>query len=170
MSMTAVLILVAAAAAAASPIGGLLALWRRPTSLVMSLSLGFASGVLLATISIDMVPSALEVSSLQTASAGFHSGFAAILGVAIARQLGASGVLLATIIFEMVPSALEVRSLQTATAGFLTGFAAIYGLDLAIHRGRLVGRKAEQRLAVRRFHQRHPPKGDEVTVLAGGTS
>lgn len=121
--MTAVLILVAAAAAAASPIGGLLALWRRPTTLVMSLALGFASGVLLATIS-----------------------------------------------FEMVPSALEVSSLQTATAGFLTGFAAIYGLDLAIHRGRLVGRKAEQRLAVRRFHQRHPPKGDEVTVLAGGTS
>src|SRR5690606_6097490 len=105
MSMTAVLILVAAAAAAASPIGGLLALWRRPTTLVMSLALGFASGVLLATIS-----------------------------------------------FEMVPSALELSSLQTVTAGFLIGFAAIYGLDLAIHRGRLAGAKAEQRLAVRRFH------------------
>ena len=123
MSMTAVLILVALAAALASPVGGLLALWQRPTTLVMSLALGFASGVLLAAIS-----------------------------------------------FEMLPSALELSSLPTGVSGFLAGFAAVYGLDLAIHRGMLVGRKADQRLAVRRFHRRHPPQGDEVTVLAGGTS
>jgi zinc transporter ZupT len=30
--------------------------------------------------------------------------------------------------------------------------------------------KAEQRPGVERFHRRHRPRGDEVTVLAGGTS
>jgi len=82
----------------------------------------------------------------------------------------ASGVLLAAINFEMLPSALELSSLPTGLAGFLAGFAAVYGLDLAVHRGKLAGRKAEQRFRVRRFHRRHPPQGDEVTVLAGGTS
>jgi ZIP family zinc transporter len=124
MSSELILILaVAALAAIASPVGGLLALWRRPTTFVMSLTLGFASGVLLATIS-----------------------------------------------FEMLPSAVEFSSWPVAVAGFLVGFAAVYGLDLFINRGKLVGRNAEQRTSVQRFHRRHRPRGDEVTVLAGGTS
>jgi hypothetical protein len=38
---------IAAAAGFASPAGGLVALWRAPTSLFMSVSLGFASGVVI---------------------------------------------------------------------------------------------------------------------------
>jgi zinc transporter, ZIP family len=114
---------VAGAAAIASPMGGVLALWRKPTSLFMSLALGFASGVLLATIS-----------------------------------------------FEMMPQALELSSMPVAVTGFIAGFAAVYGFDLFIHRGKLSGEKAEQRDAVEGYHRRHRPRGDQVTVLAGGTS
>ncbi len=114
---------VAGVAAVASPVGGLIALWRKPTSLFMSLALGFASGVLLGTIG-----------------------------------------------FEMMPQALELSSVAVAVAGFVVGFVAVYGFDLFINRGKLAGDKAEQRGAVDRFHQRHRPRGDQVTVLAGGTS
>lgn len=114
---------IAVAAALASPIGGLISLWLKPTTLFMSLALGFASGVLLATISLEMVPQALEASSLAVTMAGFGGGF-----------------------------------------------LAIYGLDLFINRGKIAGAKAEQKDAVRRFHRRHRPRGDQVTVLAGGTS
>jgi zinc transporter, ZIP family len=44
------IVAVAGIAAIASPAGGLIALWREPTTLFMSMALGFASGVLLATI------------------------------------------------------------------------------------------------------------------------
>lgn len=114
---------VAAAAALASPLGGLLAIWRRPTSLFMSLALGFASGVLIGTITL-----------------------------------------------EMVPKSLELGSLPIAIGGFAFGFAAVYGFDLFIHRGVMAGDKAEQRHQVRRFHEKHRPRGSAVTVLAGGTS
>jgi zinc transporter, ZIP family len=114
---------VAGAAAVASPAGGIVALWHRPTTLFMSLALGFASGVLLGTIA-----------------------------------------------FEMMPQALELSSLIIAVAGFVIGFTAVYAFDLFINRGRLAGEKAEQRRAVKRYHLRRRPRGDEVTVLAGGTS
>ena len=114
---------IAVAAALASPLGGLISLWLAPTTLFMSLALGFASGVLFATIS-----------------------------------------------FEMLPQALEAGSLLVAVGGFAGGFLAVYGLDLFINRGRIAGEKAEQRDFVRRFHRRHRPRGDQVTVLAGGTS
>ena len=114
---------IALAAALASPVGGLISLWLKPTTLFMSLALGFASGVLLATIS-----------------------------------------------FEMVPRALEMSSLLSTISGFTGGFLAVYGLDLFINRGKLVGEKAEQKQAVERFHRHHRPRGDQVTVLAGGTS
>src|SRR5918998_1940223 len=82
MSSELLLILaVAAGAAVASPVGGLLALWRRPTTLFMSLALGFASGVLLATISFEMLPAALELSSLPIVIGGFLAGFAAVYGL-----------------------------------------------------------------------------------------
>jgi zinc transporter, ZIP family len=114
---------VAAAAGAASPLGGLLALWRRPTSFFTSIAVGFAAGILLATIG-----------------------------------------------FEMMPKALELGSLPTAVLGFFAGLAAVYAFDLFIHRGRVAGEKAEQRAAVERYYRRKPPRGGEVTVLAGGTS
>lgn len=114
---------IAGAAAVASPLGGLIALWIKPTTLFMSGALGFASGVLLGTVT-----------------------------------------------FEMLPNALELSSLPLTVGGFVAGFAAVYGFDLFIHRGVLVGEKAEQYAQVKRFYQRHRPRGDEVTVLAGGTS
>jgi ZIP family zinc transporter len=117
------IIAVAGVAAVASPVGGLIALWSPPTSLLMSLALGFAGGTLLGTIS-----------------------------------------------FEMLPNALEASTLWAALVGFVLGFLAVYGLDLFVNRGRLAGEKAEQQKDVVRFHRRHPPRGDEVTVLAGGTS
>jgi ZIP family zinc transporter len=114
---------IAGGAAVASPVGGLIALWRKPTSLFMSSALGFASGVLLGTIA-----------------------------------------------FEMLPRALELSSLALALAGFAAGFLAVYAFDLFIHRGRLAGEHAEQRASVERFLRLRRPRGDEVTVLAGGTS
>lgn len=114
---------IAGAAAAASVAGGLIALWRPPGTLFLSLALGFAGGVLLATVT-----------------------------------------------FEMLPTALERGSLPLVTGGFLLGMLAVYGFDLYVHRGRLAGDKSAERDTVRRFHRRRRPRGDEVTVLAGGTS
>jgi ZIP family zinc transporter len=67
-------ILVAGAAAIASLIGGLIALWRKPTTLFMSSVLGFASGVLLSTVSFEMLPQALEKGSVWIAIIGFMLG------------------------------------------------------------------------------------------------
>ena len=88
---------IAAAAALASPLGGLIALWAKPTTLFaqafnqflragaageyghlvsagadafMSVAVGFASGVLVGTVTFKMLPSALELSSLLLASGG----------------------------------------------------------------------------------------------------
>jgi ZIP family zinc transporter len=78
MSDFLMLIGIAGAAALASPVGGLLALWRTPTTLFMSVTLGFASGVLLATICFEMLPQALELSALPIAVGGFIGGFCAV--------------------------------------------------------------------------------------------
>src|SRR5690606_29510402 len=78
MSPEILIIGTAAAAALASPLGGLVALWCRPTTLFMSLALGFASGVLFATICTEMLPQALEMSSVAVTAAGFLAGFAAV--------------------------------------------------------------------------------------------
>lgn len=123
MSDLALVLAIVVPAALASPAGGLLALWRRPTTLLLSIAVGFAGGVLLATFA-----------------------------------------------FEMMPEALELASLPLAVAGFGVGFALVYGLDLFINRGRLAGEAAEQSERTRKFHLRHPPRGKETTVLAGGTS
>lgn len=69
---------IAGAAALASPAGGLLALWRTPSTMFMSCVLGFASGVLLATICFEMLPQARELGSLAHAVGGFALGFAAV--------------------------------------------------------------------------------------------
>jgi ZIP family zinc transporter len=123
MSELAMVLAVSIVAALASPLGGLIAIWRKPTTMLMSLALGFAAGTLLGTIA-----------------------------------------------FKMVPEALERSSLALGAAAIAAGFIAVYGFDLFVHRGRIAGPDAAQQPQVRRFHRRHPPRGDQVTVLAGGTS
>ncbi|HXH11899.1 MAG TPA: ZIP family metal transporter [Alphaproteobacteria bacterium] len=72
------IIAIAGSAALASPVGGLIALWRQPTTLFMSIVLGVASGVLLGTICFEMLPQALELGSLPIAVGGFSAGFSAV--------------------------------------------------------------------------------------------
>lgn len=69
---------IAGSAALASILGGAIALWRAPTTLFMSIALGFASGVLLATITFEMLPLALELGSLALATGGFIVGMIAV--------------------------------------------------------------------------------------------
>jgi zinc transporter, ZIP family len=76
----AVILALSFAAAVASPIGGLIAIWTRPSTLLMSGALGFAGGVLFATITFEMLPSALELSSLLLTIAGFAGGFGLVYG------------------------------------------------------------------------------------------
>lgn len=66
---------VALGAALASPLGGLLAILIRPSSLLLSIAVGLAGGVLLGTIAFEMIPKALELSSLTLAVGGFGLGF-----------------------------------------------------------------------------------------------
>lgn len=77
----ATLLAVSFAAALSSILGGLIALWQRPTTLFMSASLGFASGVLIGTIAFEMMPEATDLGSVAIVAAGFACGFAAIYGV-----------------------------------------------------------------------------------------
>ncbi len=69
------LFLVAAAAALASPIGGAAALLTKPTSLFLSVAVGFAAGVMLGTIAFEMLPQAAQSASLAMALIGFATGF-----------------------------------------------------------------------------------------------
>lgn len=117
------LLAIAAAGALASPVGGALALVRRPTTLALSIAVGFAAGALLGAFA-----------------------------------------------FEMLPKAAKVASLPIALAGFALGFGLLYALDLFVHRGASAGDKAAQRDWVRSVRRRRRSRGDEVTVLAGGTS
>jgi zinc transporter, ZIP family len=112
---------IALAGALASPLGGAAALFKRPTTLALSIAVGFASGALLGAFA-----------------------------------------------FEMLPQAAKVASLPIAVTGFAVGFAFLYALDLYVHGGVSVGDKAAQRGWVPRVRRR--PRGDDVTVLAGGTS
>lgn len=116
-------VLVAGAAGLASVLGGLLALLRRPSSFVMSIVFGYASGALIGAVTLEMLPQALERVSVLVAGAGFGAGF-----------------------------------------------LAIWLFDLFVNRWRLAGREAEQWLEVEAYHRSHRPHGDQVTVLAGGTS
>jgi zinc transporter, ZIP family len=116
-------IAVAGGAALASIVGGVAALVRAPTSLVMSVVFGVASGVLIGTVTLEMVPEALERGSVAGVSVG--------LGL---------------------------------------GFVAVWVFDLYINRWRLAGEHAAQYARVRAYHRSHRPRGDRVTVLAGGTS
>ena len=117
------LLAIALAGALASPLGGAIAVWKRPTTLALSIAVGFATGALLGAFA-----------------------------------------------FEMLPKAAEVASLPVAVGGFALGFSCLYALDLFVHRGASAGEKASQRNWVRSVQRRRHQRGDEVTVLAGGTS
>ena len=117
------LLAIALAGALASPLGGAMALCRRPTTLALSIAVGFAAGALLGAFA-----------------------------------------------FEMLPKAAQMASLAIAIAGFAGGFAFLYALDLFVHRGASAGDKASQRDWVRSVRRRRRSRGDDVTVLAGGTS
>lgn len=69
---------IAGVAAIASLLGGILALLRRPSSLFLSLALGFASGALLATIGFEMMPQAVKSAGLPITCVGFAIGFASV--------------------------------------------------------------------------------------------
>lgn len=117
------LLAIAFAGAVASPLGGALALLRRPGTLALSMAVGFAAGSLLGAFA-----------------------------------------------FEMLPRAARTASLPLAIGGFVAGFAFVYALDLFVHRGASAGEKASQRDWVRSVQRRRGKRGDELTVLAGGTS
>ena len=68
------LALLATGAGAASPAGGLLALLIRPSSLLLSLTVGYAGGVLLGAMSLEMVPKALELANGVEVFLGFVVG------------------------------------------------------------------------------------------------
>lgn len=117
------LLAVALAGALASPLGGVIALCKRPTTLALSIAMGFAAGALLGAFA-----------------------------------------------FEMLPRAARIASLPVAVGGFVLGFAFVYALDLFVNRGASAGEKAAQRGWVMSVRRRRHVRGDEVTVLAGGTS
>lgn len=82
----------------------------------------------------------------------------------------ASGALLGALAFEMLPRAVHIASLPVAIAGFSAGFFFLYALDLFVHRGASAGEKAAQWQSVVSMRRQRRPRGDEVTVLASGTS
>jgi len=72
---------VAFSAALASTAGGVIAIYLRAGSFLLSMAVGFAAGVLLGTFAFEMVPKALEQSSLVTTVGGFALGFALVYGL-----------------------------------------------------------------------------------------
>ena len=79
---------IAGAAAAASVIGGLIALRRVPSTLFMSGAFGFASGVLIATVTLEMLPNALEFGSVAGTAVGFSAGFLSMWAFELAVNRG----------------------------------------------------------------------------------
>ena len=61
-------------AAVASVVGGLLALWHRSSTLISSLAFGVAGGALIGTVTLEMLPTALESGGLAIAFIGFTAG------------------------------------------------------------------------------------------------
>lgn len=81
---------IAGAGALASLIGGAAALIRKPTTLALSIAVGFAAGVLLGTFAFKMLPKAAESASLALALAGFVVGFALVYALDLYVHRGAS--------------------------------------------------------------------------------
>lgn len=69
---------VAVGAALASPLGGVVAILLNPTTLLLSVFVGYAGGVLMGAFAFEMMPKALEQSSILTVATGFIVGFALV--------------------------------------------------------------------------------------------
>jgi len=82
----------------------------------------------------------------------------------------AGGVLLGAIAFEMIPQAIDLSSTAATVVGIVVGVVSVYSFELLVMRGRTSGIHAAQRRQIRQYHRLNPPMGDEVTVLAGGTT
>ncbi len=71
---------IALGAALCSPLGGVLAVLLKPSSLLLSIMAGCAAGVLLGAIGFEMIPEALEQSSLLEVAGGFVIGVGLVYG------------------------------------------------------------------------------------------
>src|SRR3990172_6483760 len=69
-------VIISGVAAVASVVGGLLALWHRSSTLISSLAFGVASGALIGTVTLEMLPTALESGALAVVVIGFAAGHA----------------------------------------------------------------------------------------------
>ncbi len=67
-------VIVSGVAAVASVVGGLLALWHRSSTLISSLAFGVASGALIGTVTLEMLPTALKSGALAVVVIGFAAG------------------------------------------------------------------------------------------------
>ncbi len=72
------LLLIAGLPALISPVGGLLALFHRPSTLFSSVVFGFAGGAVLATVAIEMLPRGIEQAGLAATVVVFLLGFAVV--------------------------------------------------------------------------------------------
>ncbi|YBV93869.1 ZIP family metal transporter (plasmid) [Phyllobacteriaceae bacterium JZ32] len=79
----------AAGAALASLLGGIIAILLNPTTLLLSIFVGYAGGILMGTFAFEMMPKALEQSSLFIATAGFALGFALVYALDLYVNRGA---------------------------------------------------------------------------------
>ena len=71
-------VVVSGVAALASVAGGLLALWHRTSTLISSLAFGCASGALIGTVTLEMLPTALDLGALPAVVVAFVAGMLAI--------------------------------------------------------------------------------------------
>lgn len=69
---------VATGAAIASPLGGAVTMMLRPSTLLLSIFVGFAGGALMGAFAFEMMPKALELTSIGVAVAGFSLGFGCV--------------------------------------------------------------------------------------------
>lgn len=81
-------VLVAGSAAVASVLGGLAGGRRRPSTVVTSVALGLASGVLLGTITFEMLPRADDLAGVGLAVGAFLVGVALMYGFDLAVHRG----------------------------------------------------------------------------------
>jgi len=72
---------IALGAAIASPLGGAITIFVRPSSLFLSVAVGFAGGVLLGTFAFEMMPKAVELAPLIEVMVGFGLGLALVYGL-----------------------------------------------------------------------------------------
>lgn len=75
-----VVVIIAGIAALSSLMGGLIALWMRTATLILSIAVGGAAGILLGTFSFEMLPQARNSAGLMLSASGFILGFLLIYG------------------------------------------------------------------------------------------